>query len=140
MEGHMTRSMQPQVWVLIADGERARIVIPDETEGRFRQLLRLGTAEHPHYPPALRQEPHQLDKTRFGHEIAVRLNDEAERGAFDQLVLVAPGHVLAAIRDGLSKTAASRVVGTSPKDYTRIPDEEAWNLLAKWWLAPPAAA
>jgi protein required for attachment to host cells len=135
----MTRSKQPQVWVLIADGERARIVVPDEQEGRFRQLLPLGIAEHPHYPPALRHEPHHLDKHQFATEIAHRLNEEAEHGAFDQLVLVAPGHVLSAIREGLSKIAAPRVVGTMPKDYTRIPDPDAWELLAKWWLAPPVA-
>lgn len=136
----MTRSKQPQVWVMIADGERARIVVPDVVEGTFRQLLPLGTAEHPHYPPALRQEPHALDKVRFGHEVAQRLNEEAENGAYDQLVLVAPGHVLAAVRDGLSKLAAARVVGSMPKDYTKIPDRDLWNLLAVWWLAPPAAA
>lgn len=136
----MTQSKQPQVWVLIADGERARVVVPDEHEGRFRQLFAFATADHPHhYPPDFRQDPHQLDKTLYGHAIAHRLNEEADKAAYDQLVLVAPGHVLAAVRENLHKLAAARVVGTMPKDYTKTPDHELWDLLGQWWLAPPAA-
>ena len=132
----MLRARQPKVWVLVADGERARIVTPDVGEAKFVTLLPLGVAEHPHYPPDLRQDPHHLDKLQFGAEVARRLNQEAERGSFDQLVLVAPGHVLHTVREALSKTAAACVVGTVPKDYTKLPDDELSAALAKWWLAP----
>jgi protein required for attachment to host cells len=132
----MTRARQPKLWVLVADGERARVVVPDTEEGTFVTLLPLGVAEHPHYPPELRQDPHHLDKLQFGAEVARRLNEEAERGSFDQLVLVAPGHVAHAVQAGLSKVAAPRVVGTVPKDYTKLPDAELSLALAKWWLAP----
>ena len=136
----MARAGQPRLWVLVADGERARIVVPSPEEGQFHALLPLGVAEHPHYPPALRQEPHHLDKIRFATDVAHRLNEEAARGAFDQLLLVAPGHLLAALRDGLTNPAANRVVGAVPKDYTKLPDEQLSDLLAKWWLAPREAA
>lgn len=135
----MGYAKQPQVWILIADGERARVVIPDTEQGHFRTLLPLGAAEHPHYPPALRHDPHQIDKLRFAADVAGRLNEEAERNAFDQLVLVAPGHILAAVREALGKTAAARLVGAVPRDYTKLPDEQLLTALAKWWLEPPTA-
>ena len=132
----MPQARQPKVWVLVADGERARVVTPDATEGHFVTTLVLGVAEHPHYPPDLRQDPHHLDKRLYGADLGHRLNLEAERNSFDQLVLVAPGHVLHAVRDALNKTAAARVVGTVPKDYTRLTNGDLSALLAKWWLAP----
>jgi protein required for attachment to host cells len=132
----MAQARQPRVWVLVADGERARVVRPDVREGQFITALPLGVAEHPHYPPDLRQDPHHLDKLQFGAEVARRLNQEAERGSYDQLVLVAPGHVLHAVQQELSKMAAARVVGTVPKDYVRLPNADLSALLAKWWLAP----
>jgi protein required for attachment to host cells len=136
MEGQMSHTRQPKVWVLVADGERARVVTPDVREGQFITALALGVAEHPHYPPDLRQDPHHLDKLQFGAEVAHRLSEEAEQGSYDQLVLVAPGHVLHAVREALSKTAASRVVGEVPKDYVRLTNPDLSALLARWWLAP----
>lgn len=133
----MAHTRQPQVWILVADGERARVVVPDTAEGQFRTLLPLGAAEHPHYPPALRHDPHQVDKLRFATDVAARLNEEAERNGFDQLVLVAPGHILAAVREALGKTASARLVGALPRDYTKLPDDQLFALLAKWWLEPP---
>ena len=131
---------QPKIWILVTDGERARIVVPDAAEGRFRVLLPLGTAEFPHCPPPLRDGPHHLNRIRFATEVAGRLNEEAENGAFDQLVLVAPGHTLAAVRDALSGTAAERVVGEVNRDCTKLPAEALSETLSKWWLAPPAQA
>jgi protein required for attachment to host cells len=132
----MPQAKQPKVWVLVADGERARVVTPDVIEPRFVTVLPLGVAEHPHYPPDLRQDPHHLDKLRFGTDVGRRLSLEAERGSYDQLVLVAPGHVLHAVQAELSKLAASRVVGTVPKDFTRLTNGALSAALAKWWLAP----
>jgi protein required for attachment to host cells len=132
----MLQTRQPKVWVLVADGERARVVTPDVTEGKFVTALLLGVAEHPHYPPELRHEPHNVDKLQFGAEVGRRLSQEAERGSYDQLVLAAPGHVLHAVRDALSKTAAARVVGTASKDYTRLTNGDLSAKLAKWWLEP----
>ena len=136
----MNRVRQPQVWILVADGGHARIVVPEAAEGRFRTLLPLGAAEHPHYPPPLREDPRRLDKPRFVTDVAERLNWEAARGAYDQLVLVAPGHVLHAVRESLSRQAAGRVVGTVAKDYSELSNDELCRLLGAWWLAPPAVA
>ncbi len=136
----MAHSGQPVVWVLVADGERARVVTPAPVEGRFVTVLPLGIAEHPHHAPVPRSEPHHGDKHQFGIEIARNLNFEAERNAYDRLVLVAPGHVLHAVRDALGKSAADRLVGTMSKDFTKLNDHDLSPHLAEWWLAPAEPA
>lgn len=136
----MSQAKQPKVWILVADGERARVMTPDAVEGRFVTVQPLGAAEHPHYPPDLRQEPHQLDKAHYATRLAQHLSHAADQSRYDQLVLVAPGHVLHAVREALTKPAAARVVGTVPKDYTKLPDAEVYDLLATWWLPPPTQA
>jgi protein required for attachment to host cells len=135
----MSFTSQPTLWVLVADGERARIVTPEAHHGRFRTVLDLGTAEHPHYPPSLRQDPHQLDKQEFAIGLAAHLNAEAEQGLYEKLVLAAPGHILHAVREALSKEADALVVGTLPKDLTKVPDHELTEHLADWWMGLPAA-
>jgi len=132
----MSYAKQPTLWVLVADGERARVVTPEAVEGRFVTVLPLGVSEHPHYPPDLRKDPHQIDKVQFATELAHRLNHEADDGSYEQLVLVAPGHILHAVREALSKTAAARLVGAVPKDFAKLNDHDLSAHLTQWWLAP----
>lgn len=133
----MTQSV---LWVLVADGEHARVVTPEAVEGRFVTALTFGTADHPTYPADCRQDPHQLDKMRFGADLGQRLSVQAEQGNFDRLVLVAPGHVLHAVREALSKIAEPRVIGTMPKDFCKLNDHEVSTHLKEWWVAPSAVA
>ncbi len=130
----MSYTGQPTLWVLLADGERARIVAPEAHHGRFRTVLDLGTAEHPHYPPNLRQEPHHLDERQFAVRLAAHLNEAEQQGTFERLVLAAPGHILHAVRAALSKPAEARLVGTLPKDLTKVPDHDLTDHLAEWWM------
>jgi protein required for attachment to host cells len=136
----MSFTGQPTLWVLIADGERARIVTPEAHHGRFRTVLDLGSAEHPHYPPSLRQDPHHLDKQQFAVGLAAHLNAEAERATYETLVLAAPGHIVHAVREALSKRAAALVVGTLSKDLTKVPDHDLTHHLADWWMGSSAPA
>jgi protein required for attachment to host cells len=136
----MSFTSQPTLWVLIADGERARIVTPEAHHGRFRTVLDLGSAAHPHYPPSLRQDPHHLDKQQFAAGLAAHLNEEAERGSYEKLVLAAPGHIVHTVREDLSKRAAALVVGTLSKDLTKVPDHELTDHLSDWWMGLPASA
>jgi protein required for attachment to host cells len=136
----MTHAGQPTLWVLIADGCRARVVVPSARDGEFHTLLRLGVAEHPHYPPALRQEPHRVDKSQFAADLAHRLNQEADHGSYDQLVIVAPGHVVHDVRESLSKPALTRLAGTEMRDLAKLSDHDLSVHIARWWLAPTEVA
>jgi protein required for attachment to host cells len=126
-----------KLWVLIADGERARIVTPEAHHGRYRTELDLGTSEHPHYPPYVRQDPHHLDRQPFAVRLAAVLSDAAEAGHFEQLVLCGPGSVVHAVHEALSRQAAAMLAGTLSRDLTKVPDHELTDHLAQWWMGLP---
>ena len=130
MSGH------PVVWILVADGAHARVMVPNMAEGCFRTLLQLGTAEYPHTPPLLQGAVHARHRHHFTDEVAERLTAEARQGAFDQLVLVGPSHVVHDVRARLGDDAASCVIGTVMRDTDRLSDHDLSPLLARWWQEP----
>src|SRR5574340_1268407 len=102
----------PKLWVLVADGQHARVVVRDAA-GAFRTELTwqsdamrlrssdlgsdqpgrsfesVGPARHAIAP---KHDLHQLEKTKFLHAVADKVNAAAAERAFDHLLLVAPGH------------------------------------------------
>jgi len=52
------------------------------------------------------------------------------------LVLVAPGHAMHDLRDGLSVTVTDKVTGSLVKDLTKTPDHDLTSHLAEWWRKP----
>ena len=145
----MTQGKQPIVWVVIADGEHARVVVPTATPHHFtthlvydsvdahKQSSDLGGERAGRHAAAPRSDPHLLAKHRFVVEVAEQINQHANGHVFDQLVLVAPAHALHDLRAALSKTATAKVVGSETHDLVKIPDHALPSHLAKWWLAPP---
>jgi hypothetical protein len=128
-----------RVWVLVTDGHRARIVVPDAAEGRFRTVLPLGVCAYPYCPPPLRSEIVHPHFGQFAADVASRLNRAAEQGMFEELVLVAPPIVDHDICKLLENTAAARMVGTLGENYAALSDEALSPYIARWWL-PPATA
>ncbi len=90
-------------------------------------------ARHALVPPS---DPREEAKRSFAELLAQFLDDEAGRGAFDELVLVAPGHVMHDLRARLGRLANERVTGTLLKDLTAIPDRDLSQHLATWWRPP----
>ena len=149
----------PKIWVVIADGEHARVVVPTAPHGQFATTLsfdsitahllshdlgserpgrvneRGSTTRHAIEP---RQDPHKAAKQKFVAEVAKQINSHAEAGEFDQLVLVAPGHALHDLREGLSVTVTDKVTGSLVKDLTKTPDHDLVSHLAEWWRKPAA--
>jgi protein required for attachment to host cells len=138
--------------IVIADGEHARFVRPDgdkalHSDAAFDSIWahkrseELGS-DHPgasfhtgspaHHSVAPRHDPHALAKQRFAELVGDQLNAAADRGEFDELVIVAPPHVLADVRKELGSAAAGRIVGTLGKDLVNIPDHELWPHVAQW--------
>jgi hypothetical protein len=128
-----------RLWILVTDGRRARIMVPDVQEGHFRTMLPLGVAEHPHYPPALRHGIVHDSVNQFTADVARRLNEAAAQNEFEELVLVAPGTVGRDIRDVLGAEALARLVGTLNRDYMALDDATLSVHLARWWLPPTGA-
>jgi protein required for attachment to host cells len=140
------------LWIAIADGEHARFVQPDNNN-TLRTVLALDSvsahqrstdlgSDRPgrsfesattgSHGVAPRHDPHVLEKERFAHLVAAQLGEAAARGAFDELVLVAPAHVLNELREELDAAAASRLVGTLAKDLVKTPDGELWPHVREW--------
>ncbi len=151
---------QPVIWVLVADGEHARVVVPAVREGQFATRIafdstsaslphdagagevdrRFEAAEAGHHAEKPARDPKALGEQGFAVSVAQHLTAHALRHDFDQLVLVAPGRTLHHLRDALGAQATAMVVGSMTKDYAGLSDHELSPYLGKWWHAPPAAA
>ena len=143
----MSQRSKPMVWVLVADGARARVVAPTEREGQFATRIAFDHASaRMHADAAAGAVDRRYEATAPGHHteegfaaaVAGHINTHALRHDFDQLVLVAPGHTLHHLRDALGPQAAAKVVGSVSHDYAGLADHDLSPHLAGWWLAPAA--
>jgi protein required for attachment to host cells len=146
----VTMPTSPELLFVIADGEHARFVRPAadnalHSETAFDSVtahLRASDlgSDHPgasfhsgstgHHSIAPRHDLHAMEKENFAHEVARQLN--AASDTFDEMVVVAPSHVLSAIKDALNTTTAAKVIGTLSKDLAKTPDSELWTHLRAW--------
>ena len=142
--------LNSRVCFVVADGGHARLVWPAEDNAlRTREVLKSdnvhklthdlvsdrpgrafesgSTARHAYSP---RHDPHDMEKQHFAHAVASRVNQDA--ADYDELVLVAPPHVLHDIEGALDIGARAKVAGTLQKDLTKVPDHELWPHLKQW--------
>jgi protein required for attachment to host cells len=145
-------SKRRKMLIAIADGEHARFLRPSEDGALLEEAVfqspsaHLRSAElrtdHPgasfhsdssaHHALAPQIDPKRVEKESFAEAVAGRLNAEAAKGAFDDLVLVAPQRSLNAIRRHLTPETAACVVGKLAKDLIKIPDAKLWVHLGRW--------
>jgi protein required for attachment to host cells len=143
---------QLNLLIAIADGEHARFVRPAADNALHSEAAldsitahkrsadlgsdRPGASFHSdssaHHALAPRHDLHRLEEEKFARQIAEQLNAAAASGVFDELALVAPSHVLAAIRDALDTATRARVIGTLAKDLVKTPDDELWPHVRAW--------
>ncbi len=157
----MTSHHTERLWVLIADGEHARVVTPTTAAGQFVTVVTFdsesahlqssdmgserpgrvhesaSTTRHAITP---RSDPHANAKHHFTGEVAKHIDEHAGRHEFARLVLVAPPHALHDLRAAIGKTAEAMVVGSLNKDLVKLSDHDLIPHLAEWWRAPEAAA
>lgn len=143
------------LWIAIADGEHARFAQPDG-DNRLRIVRSLDSAsahlrsrdlgsDRPgrsfesattaHHAVGEKHDPHRLEKDRFAHLVAEQLNEAAAGDEFDELLLVAPPHVMQELREVLDDRAKKLLVGTLEKDLVKTPDHELWPHVRDW-LSP----
>ena len=147
-----------KLWVVIADGEHARVVTPAPAK-QFATALALdsaaahkrsadlasdrpgrtqesaGTTRHAIQP---RHDPHELAEQAFVREVAHQLDEHAASGEFDRLVLVAPARALNGLRAAMGAQTQARIAGTLAKDLVKVPDHALYAHLENWWEAPGA--
>ncbi|MBP0482319.1 host attachment family protein [Sagittula salina] len=74
---------------------------------------------------------HELAKDRFAADLAEKLYDEAHKGHFDKLVIVASPQVLGVLREEMHKEVADKVIAEVPKTLTNHPVREIEKLVKK---------
>jgi protein required for attachment to host cells len=130
-------------WIVIADGEKARIVanqgigkglvpvsghemsttlhaardVYSDRPGRTRESV--GASRHALQP---RVDWHRFEKRQFAKRVAGMLDAEADKGAFDRLILVAPPRTLGDLRGALAAPTRAKVTGEIDKDLTHLAD------------------
>ena len=146
------------VWYVIADGGRARILVPSAGGSGYTTIddivsasahmksADLGsdkpgrsqesgtTARHAIAP---KTDPHELEKEKFAKLLANQLNAAYAGGAFQALILVGPPRFLETLRGDLRPAVANAVVDELPKDLTGIPNNDLPSHLDK--VGPPWA-
>jgi protein required for attachment to host cells len=140
------------LWIAIADGEHARFVKPDDNNvlhtvqaldsvsahlrsrelGSDRPGRSVESATSAHHAVGQRHDLHEMEKEKFARLVADELNAATARDEFDELLLVAPAHVMHELREALGQAAVSRLVGTLDKDLVKTPDHELWPHVRDW--------
>ena len=147
-------------WILIADGEHARVVVPAARQ-QFRTISSLDSttahrrstdlgadepgrsyesanpARHAIEP---KTDPHRAAKLDFVRYLADQMNTAAAAGQYDRLVLVAPAHALHDLREALGQEVLARLDGTLGKDLVKVADADLAGHLEAFWHAPAEAA
>ena len=138
-------------WVLGGDGETA-LVLQNEGDATYPNLRKLRVFEQEN-PPTREQgsdrpgrmsdtgpgqrsavedaDWHQLAKTEFAREVAQKLYAAAHAGKFDNLVVVAPPHVLGDLRKNWHTEVSGRVIAEVDKTLTNHPIGKIEKLLTQ---------
>lgn len=137
------------LWIVVADGEKA-LFLENRGDTQYPDLQVVQEMEQVN--PATREQGsdrpgrysdgpsihrsavedtdwHRLGKERFADEIAERLYKLAHRGAFKEMVLIAPPQVLGEIRRKLHKEVADKITVEIPKTLTNHTIVDIENLL-----------
>lgn len=123
-------------WVLVADGEGARVFrnVGDEKKLALQQfdLLELMNMNDDGPAAAMPAEStgKQIDQATFAKQLVLRLNDGALNDRYAHLVLVADPQTLGLMRPLLHKEALQRMVGEIAKTLTNAPLEDIERALA----------
>ncbi|TIP22793.1 MAG: host attachment protein [Mesorhizobium sp.] len=137
------------LWIVVADGEKA-LFLENRGDTQYPDLQVVQEMEQAN--PATREQGsdrpgrygdgpsvhrsavedtdwHRLGKERFADEIAERLYKLAHRGAFKEVVLIAPPQVLGDMRRKLHKEVAEKITVEIPKTLTNHTIDDIENLL-----------
>lgn len=141
---------QKKIWVLVADGARARIFRKDHTKlenalgqdfvGENLKESDLGSSKpgrcfESGYSGRHAYEPHtnwhQHQKDLFAKELCDILNTATQKADFDELIIISPPKTLGSLREHLSKEVLSRVTAEIPKDITKFTESELMSFLER---------
>lgn len=144
--------MPDRTWVVVADGARARVLTGGGKGARLRPAMdhefigsnipsreidadrpgrsfdSAGEGRHAMEPPT---DPRRKRKADFARSIALFLEAEAKRGAFDRLIIAAPPQALGDLRAELSDAVRAKIVHEINKDLVEAPADELTERLSQ---------
>jgi hypothetical protein len=109
----------PPDWILIANATRARVL--QQEAGAAMEVLE--SFVHPAgrgQPVGPIIDPREKSYTRFAHELAQHIEQEARRGHLASLVLFAPQPFLDELASALGKAGRSLLCGLHEMDLTSV--------------------
>ncbi|HZS81412.1 MAG TPA: host attachment protein [Stellaceae bacterium] len=136
---------EPRIWIVIADGSRARIVAPHDRASAYKTLRAFDSPEARRSAHALgedlpgrvqesaasgrhavepRTDAHMHAEAAFLRELATAIVAADQQDSFDHLLLVAQPRVAAALVDQLPHAVKSKITGQLAKDLTKVPDHQ----------------
>lgn len=137
-------------WILVADGDQARIFEERLRASDVRELESLhmgrGGGDYPRganhgatvhdragygQHGAGERAPHQEAEDRFLERVADSLAEPLRRDAFQSLVIMAPPRALGVLRQALPKAAHARLEGSDPHECVRESAEDIRTRLRK---------
>jgi protein required for attachment to host cells len=121
-----------KAWIVIADGEHARLV----SAGGDRHFHTIETikATGVHSHSGSHQNPHDAAKHHFAARLAARVDTLVASETFDDLFVVAPAGIMKDLRAFLGRQATARIKTALQKDLTRVPDGDLPGHFPDWPL------
>lgn len=141
---------QKKIWVLVADGARARIFRKNSTKlenalgqdfvGENLKESTLGTSKpgrafesnysgrHAYAPHT---DWHQHQKDLFAKELCDILEAAAQKAEFDELIMISPPETLGNLRGHLSKAVSSKITAEISKDVTKLTESDLMSFLER---------
>lgn len=136
-------------WVVLMDGSRGRILVQETRRARLARAFgegfsaRAGIADGgsegaPGGRSCADRDAREQVEQEFCGMVAGFLSHAADDGQLARLILVAPGHVLVALRASLSPPARALVDIEVARDWIDLPDGEIEARLGAVLLGPAA--
>ncbi|WEZ82859.1 host attachment protein [Rhizobium sp. 32-5/1] len=133
-------------WILAADGNQARLLkgvnfLKDDNQNLEQEVFQLDTkraqdimADKPgrshsstgHGRSAMEysSDPVREEQQKFTSDVADKIDDYAQQGAFDRLVLCAAPQTLGDLRSMLSARVREKTTVEINKDYSNLPTDK----------------
>jgi protein required for attachment to host cells len=137
---------RPVIWILVADGTRARAILAPATAGAREPMATMLELHAEHRPAReimadapgrtfasvgarrsameYHSDPVRGELERFARAIVDELEARRAAGGFERLVVYAPPRMLGAMRDAMPEKLAAVVQHELAKDLTKLPELE----------------
>ena len=158
--GFPNRKSLDRLWIVVADGGRARVLAVSADRGHI-EVLREMTSENLHlkthdlvsdrngrsfesasptrHAIAPKHDPHVAQKHHFIQALADVLSEDNRAGLFDELILVVTPAQQKTLQDGLDPLTQAKVIETIGKDLTKEAPSDVWARMIAAGMMPPRA-